>query len=493
MRTAGLLLVLVLLGLSARAEGFRSPGGVLQLAQHAAREAALLASGGTSAEAWDTEELGSIQAREAEWSHTAASSQVAEAVLPELSASPWFCHGIDCPGFQVDDNFHLEEMETVERRTYDASKWVSVRVKGVSYDKAMYDGFMTLFRFISGTNEKQAKIPMTAPVKTRIVPGPGPTCENDFIISFFIPFEFQAETPSPTEEGVYLEDVEPFTVYVASFGGRAKEEAIVQQASDLASALSAQGVQIVEDYYFSAGYDPPFRLFNRHNEVWLVEAAKQRPSFGDPDADYDVDEVDVHYVEAEADADGGLDGGWKAVFYPLEDYEAESDDPEYVEEDEYDEDLVRSFFDWYDEDYAADDEEEEEEEDDDTMFFGDSLWRLMKDFKESEDEYSFEENEDYAEDAEEEEEEEWDEWEVEMQRMMRPCGHMQQRAFGGAGDPVDLEDEDAEFVTVIENIGTQREPILVIEFGSMVEEDSSRPAGVMDAVLDDLLHLFRLY
>lgn len=142
MRTAGLLLVLVLLGLSARAEGFRSPGGVLQLAQHAAREAALLASGGTSAEAWDTEELGSIQAREAEWSHTAASSQVAEAVLPELSASPWFCHGIDCPGFQVDDNFHLEEMETVERRTYDASKWVSVRVKGVSYDKAMYDGFM---------------------------------------------------------------------------------------------------------------------------------------------------------------------------------------------------------------------------------------------------------------------------------------------------------------------------------------------------------------
>ena len=49
----------------------------------------------------------------------------------------------------------------VERRIYSATKWVSKRVKGISYDKAVYDGFMSLFRYISGANEHETKIPMT--------------------------------------------------------------------------------------------------------------------------------------------------------------------------------------------------------------------------------------------------------------------------------------------------------------------------------------------
>lgn len=47
-----------------------------------------------------------------------------------------------------------------------------------------------------------------------------------------------------------------------------------------------------------------------------------------------------------------------------------------------------------DEDYAAGDEEAEEDE---TVFFGDILWRHIKDFNEFEDEYSFGENGDYVE------------------------------------------------------------------------------------------------
>merc|ERR1711871_711563 len=120
------------------------------------------------------------------------------------SEAPWFCHGIDCPNYTVDKTFAA--VAGAERRKYAATKWVSVAVKGVSYDKAVTKGFESLFSYISGANENEEKIPMTAPVRVRLIPAAGPTCENDFIISFFVPFEFQESTPKPTEDGVFLED-----------------------------------------------------------------------------------------------------------------------------------------------------------------------------------------------------------------------------------------------------------------------------------------------
>jgi len=35
-------------------------------------------------------------------------------------------------------------------------------------------------------------------------------------------------------------------------------------------ALDAQGVEFDDTHFFFAGYDPPFRLRDRHNEVWVV-------------------------------------------------------------------------------------------------------------------------------------------------------------------------------------------------------------------------------
>mmetsp|Transcript_11538 Transcript_11538/g.32730 ORF Transcript_11538/g.32730 Transcript_11538/m.32730 type:complete len:558 (-) Transcript_11538:66-1739(-) len=185
---------------------------------------------------------------------------------------PWFCHGIDCPVFQVDSSFE-GTLEGVERRTYlGVTKWASVSVKGVSYDKAVYTGFMKLFDYISGANESKQKIPMTAPVRVRLVPAAGPTCENEFIVSFFVPFDFQESTPLPTDESVFIEQQGPFTVYVASYGGFSSQDKVVTHASDLAGALSDLAIDIQSDFYFSASYDPPFRLFKRHNEVWIMEA-----------------------------------------------------------------------------------------------------------------------------------------------------------------------------------------------------------------------------
>ena len=46
---------------------------------------------------------------------------------------------------------------------------------------------------------------MTCPVRTKIVPGAGPFCEDTFTISFMVPFAFET-APKPTDANVFLEE-----------------------------------------------------------------------------------------------------------------------------------------------------------------------------------------------------------------------------------------------------------------------------------------------
>lgn len=68
-------------------------------------------------------------------------------------------------------------------------------------------------------------------------------------------------------------------VYVRSFGGWATGSKYIEAAADATKALEAAGYATSSDHFFTAGYDSPFRLTNRHNEVWLLAAKK--PSGGD--------------------------------------------------------------------------------------------------------------------------------------------------------------------------------------------------------------------
>lgn len=110
---------------------------------------------------------------------------------------------------------------------------------------------------------------MTAPVITRIVPGAGPNCESTFTVSFYIPPAHQAEPPVPSSKDVFVEDFPEMTLYASSRGGFMNDEQWLSQARELSEKL--QDKQINKNFYFTAGYDSPYKLFNRTNEVWFVK------------------------------------------------------------------------------------------------------------------------------------------------------------------------------------------------------------------------------
>ena len=193
---------------------------------------------------------------------------------------PWFCHGIDCPQFKTLD--HTKDYDT---RAYPAGlKWTSTIVTGLEYDAAVSAGFRRLFGYISGQNEVQVKVPMTAPVRVRVTPGAGPFCESNFTVSFFVPFVkgepgTQIDAPKPTDPEVFEEtDLSALTVYARSFPGYADEKKLLAESRTLAAALERDGKkgggggggEGKKSSFFFAGYDSPFRVLGRHNEVWYV-------------------------------------------------------------------------------------------------------------------------------------------------------------------------------------------------------------------------------
>ncbi|EDO34503.1 predicted protein, partial [Nematostella vectensis] len=145
-------------------------------------------------------------------------------------------------------------------------------------EKATEMGFMRLFKYISGENVKKVKIDMTAPVLNQIQPAQGPFCKNNFTISFFQPFEDQKNPIAPSSKDVFISTMPEMCAYVRTYPGfGANTDKIEKNAEALGEALQKAGLG--ETYYtemfYYAGYDSPFRLFNRHNDIWFIRKGKQ--------------------------------------------------------------------------------------------------------------------------------------------------------------------------------------------------------------------------
>jgi len=176
-------------------------------------------------------------------------------------------------------------VDDVELRRYPTA----VAVETVAPSRS--DAFRRLFRYISGANEGDAEIAMTAPVEVadpeaattgeraahggRTIPMTTPVeaaeSEAGVRMAFFLPDEYDYESaPRPTDESVDLVAVPERTLAVHRFRWRPTDDRIDRETERLTATLERAGVATVGDPFYM-GYDGPGALpAVRRNEVAVV-------------------------------------------------------------------------------------------------------------------------------------------------------------------------------------------------------------------------------
>ncbi|XP_071509454.1 heme-binding protein 2-like [Diadema antillarum] len=188
-------------------------------------------------------------------------------VETKTSWPPAFCNGLDCPKYTVLDNNHT----TWEERFYDVSQWVGTSSHGMDLDTATREMFMKLFDYIEGANKQGVTVEMAAPVlvKATINEKEG-TLFNNFTMFFYLPFIYQnATAPSPSDPEVFLWTKPCHTAFVRSFPGYTSAKKDLLNTGALAMDLQDKW-SYDHRYFYYAGYDSPWHIIDRHNEIWFV-------------------------------------------------------------------------------------------------------------------------------------------------------------------------------------------------------------------------------
>jgi len=209
------------------------------------------------------------------------SATVLAAIAPptiSVSQKPEFCGDLDCPAFDV-----IKSGVGYEVRKYATAHWISVNItkdgaRGEGYHKALTEGFALLLHYTQGFNMNDTKIDMTAPVHVTAFENYGEQKDQTlFIVSFFVPLAHQEKPIEPRDKRLYINQCEEVTVAVRVFGGYAVHwrKIVEPELEELARDLSAGHETFDPNVLIVAQYDPPTKIVDRHNEVWLVLKKKE--------------------------------------------------------------------------------------------------------------------------------------------------------------------------------------------------------------------------
>jgi len=130
--------------------------------------------------------------------------------------------------------------------------------------------FMKLFRYISGVNDQTKEIKMTAPVLSRLK-----LLENNFInmqMCFYLEKKHQDNPPNPVDKDITVGKKKEMTVLVHTFGGYAMMDSTwKREAEKFKNKLKKTSKSINFSEFYTAGYDSPWKFWNRTNEVMFED------------------------------------------------------------------------------------------------------------------------------------------------------------------------------------------------------------------------------
>jgi hypothetical protein len=147
-----------------------------------------------------------------------------------------------------------------EIRFYPSATVATINSNAKTYKELSGPGFRKLAGYIFGGNETNTSISMTAPVHMDI---------NDSVssMSFVMPSSFnEVNLPKPNDPNVLIHKTADEYVAVIQFGGFASDKDLIFYSDKLHGILKEKGITSYGNAKF-LGYNPPFQLVDRRNEV----------------------------------------------------------------------------------------------------------------------------------------------------------------------------------------------------------------------------------
>jgi hypothetical protein len=136
------------------------------------------------------------------------------------------------------------------------------------FKSATSKNFRILSSYIFGQNVERNKIAMTSPVQIEMD-------NQGSYMRFIMPAQHNIQSlPKPLSSNIKIHDAKAEFVAVLSFSGFANAVEIQKQSQILEKYLDEKKIKHQNNFRF-LGYNPPFQLVNRRNEIIVTIDFKQ--------------------------------------------------------------------------------------------------------------------------------------------------------------------------------------------------------------------------
>lgn len=154
----------------------------------------------------------------------------------------------------------IKKYDEFEIRYYPEAVMASVTMDAKTFREVSGAGFRKLAGFIFGGNQASKQISMTSPVHMDIN-------QNKSTMSFVMPSKYNESTlPLPNDPNIVIHKSAPEFVAAIRFGGYANDRDISVYTEKLKKLLIDNKIKALGEYKY-LGYNPPYQVTNRRNEI----------------------------------------------------------------------------------------------------------------------------------------------------------------------------------------------------------------------------------
>ena len=156
----------------------------------------------------------------------------------------------------------LSKYDDIEIRNYDPAIYASVTIP--SNSKEQSSSFRILAGYIFGGNDKNQKIAMTAPVHMHKNEDDG---NQSLTMRFVMPEKYGIEDLSiPNDKRIEITKSMEKKFAAITFTGYNSDNKFILHSNKLKKFLDNNNISYVDNPIY-LGYDPPYKFWNRKNEV----------------------------------------------------------------------------------------------------------------------------------------------------------------------------------------------------------------------------------